>query len=183
LHQAAVQGQLRQKRNRGVGIDDSDDDSDVDDNERARRAMKRARRSERTDIKGLGRYFHLLEVLNIIHQHMFLESNKETRAFADSYNQSLRDDDEDFTFLDKECDVGDVLAVQTDDGDDNDDGENEETPVESVDVSEVHKAIQERAREGVRALTCLVPLALTFCPLAARRSRGRSERYLLVGRR
>lgn len=53
LHQAAVQGQLRRKRNRGVGIDDGDD-SDEDDNERARRAMKRARKSDRTDIKGLG---------------------------------------------------------------------------------------------------------------------------------
>lgn len=54
-----MQGQLRQKRNRGIGIDDSDDDSDADDNESARRAMKRARKSDRTDIKGLGRYFHL----------------------------------------------------------------------------------------------------------------------------
>ena len=52
-----MQGQLRQKRNRGVGIDDSDDDSDMDDNEKARRAMKRARKSDRTDIKGLGWYF------------------------------------------------------------------------------------------------------------------------------
>jgi len=56
-----VQGQLRQKRNRGVGVDDSDDDSDADDNERARRAMKRARKSDRTDIKGLGWYSHLLQ--------------------------------------------------------------------------------------------------------------------------
>jgi len=59
LHQAAVQGELRKKRNRGVGVDDSDEDSDVENNERAMRAMKKARKSDRTDIKGLGSYVFL----------------------------------------------------------------------------------------------------------------------------
>lgn len=63
LHKAAVQGELRKKRNRGVGIDDSDEESDVEDNERARRAMKKARKSDRNDIKGLGSYnFMLLQL-------------------------------------------------------------------------------------------------------------------------
>jgi len=45
---------LRKRRKHGVGVEDSDEESDADDNERARRAMKRARKSYRTDIKGLG---------------------------------------------------------------------------------------------------------------------------------
>lgn len=54
LHEAAISGRLRLKRNRGVGIDDSDEESDDDDNERARRAMKKLRSSDRGDIKDLG---------------------------------------------------------------------------------------------------------------------------------
>ena len=66
----------------------------------------------------------------------------------------MRDDDEDFAFLDKQSGVGDIIAGHTDVGDENDNGENEDTPDESVDVSEVHKTIKEKAREGVRVLTC-----------------------------
>jgi len=62
LHQAAVQGQFRKRRKHGVGIDDSDEESDADDNERARRAMKRARTSDRTDIKGLGSRLSYYEI-------------------------------------------------------------------------------------------------------------------------
>ena len=51
---AAIQGELRLKRNRGVGVDDSDEESDNEENERARRAMKRFRTTDRGDIKDLG---------------------------------------------------------------------------------------------------------------------------------
>jgi mediator of replication checkpoint protein 1 len=54
LHIAAIQGELRRKRTRGVGVDDSDDDSEDDGNARARRAMKKLRTSDRGDIKHLG---------------------------------------------------------------------------------------------------------------------------------
>lgn len=161
LHQAAVQGQLRQKRTRGIGIDDSEDESDADDNERARRAMKRARKSDRTDIKGLGLYFHYLRVL--FTKAIFAEANKETRAFADTYNQCLRDDDDDFfSFLEKRHDIDDILASHTDGGDEVDSDENGEIPAESVDVLQIHKTIQERAKEGVRMLVCFATLILTF---------------------
>lgn len=50
---------MRKRRKHGVGVEDSDEESDADDNERARRAMKRARKSYRTDIKGLGSCFVL----------------------------------------------------------------------------------------------------------------------------
>ena len=56
LHLAAVQGELRLKRNRGVGVDDSDEESDNEDNERARRAMKKLRTTDRGDIKELGTF-------------------------------------------------------------------------------------------------------------------------------
>jgi mediator of replication checkpoint protein 1 len=53
---AAIQGELRLKRNRGVGVDDSDEESDNENNERARRAMKRLRTTDRSDIKALGAF-------------------------------------------------------------------------------------------------------------------------------
>lgn len=90
----------------------------------------------------------------------FPEANEETRAFADSYNQCLRDDDEDFAFLEKQFGVDDIMAGHTDGWDENDNGENQESPDESVDVSEVHKTIKEKAREGVRVLSCCDTLRL-----------------------
>jgi MRC1-like domain len=57
LHLAAIQGELRLKRNRGVGVDDSDEESDNEENERARRAMKRLRTTDRGDIKDLGAWY------------------------------------------------------------------------------------------------------------------------------
>ena len=57
---AAVQGELRLKRNRGVGVDDSDEESDNEDNEKARRAMKRLRTTDRGDIKELGAFRYSL---------------------------------------------------------------------------------------------------------------------------
>jgi hypothetical protein len=60
----------------------------------------------------------------------------------------LRDDDEDFAFLEKQCSVDDIIAGHADGGDEDDNGENEETPDESVDVSEVHKKIKEKAKKA-----------------------------------
>lgn len=82
LHQAAVRGELRRKkRHHGVGMDDSEDESD-DEDQRARRArhsMKRAR-VDRDDVKAL-------------------EANPETKAFAESYMQTVLDDGNDFDHL------------------------------------------------------------------------------------
>lgn len=89
----------------------------------------------------------------------------ETRAFADSYNQCLRDDDEDdFAFLEKQHDIGDVVGGYTDSQDDD---ENKENPVASVDSLEVRKALQERAREGVRMLRCCDTLKIDLLPSAS----------------
>lgn len=58
LHQAAVRGEMRQKkRNHGVGMEDSDDDSDEDDRARKiRRDMYKKRKIDRDNIKELGLY-------------------------------------------------------------------------------------------------------------------------------
>ncbi|CAA7260269.1 unnamed protein product [Cyclocybe aegerita] len=91
FHMGVIQGRLRSnKRNRGVGVDDSDEDSDAEDNDRARRAMKKMRTSDRGDIKDLA-------------------ANEATRAFADTYNQSLKDEDGEFGYLNQESKLADVL--------------------------------------------------------------------------
>ena len=72
LHLAAIQGELRLKRNRGVGVDDSDEESDNEDNERTRRAMKRLRTTDRGDIKELGAccLFLHISMLNMVMQRL-----------------------------------------------------------------------------------------------------------------
>lgn len=55
FHQGVIQGEQRMKRRRGVEVDDSEEDSEMEEeNERARRAMKKLRKSDRHDIKTLG---------------------------------------------------------------------------------------------------------------------------------
>ncbi|KIM45915.1 hypothetical protein M413DRAFT_297297 [Hebeloma cylindrosporum] len=78
MHMEVVQGEHR-KRQRGVGVDDSDEESEDGDNSKALRAMKKSK-IERGDIKDLG-------------------ANEETRAFADTYQQTLQDDDQEFSYL------------------------------------------------------------------------------------
>ena len=72
LHLAAIQGELRLKRNRGVGVDDSDEESDNEENERARRAMKRLRTTDRDDIKDLGAWYLSIpmSILNMVMQRL-----------------------------------------------------------------------------------------------------------------
>jgi hypothetical protein len=60
----------------------------------------------------------------------------------------LRDDDDDFSFLEKP--FGDIIESSTDGREDDDNGDIDGTPDETVDVSAVHKTIKEKAREGVR---------------------------------
>jgi hypothetical protein len=74
---AAVQGELRLKRNRGVGVDDSDEESDNEDNEKARRAMKRLRTTDRGDIKELGAFCYSLYISML---NMVMQRPMQTRA-------------------------------------------------------------------------------------------------------
>ncbi|KAF8803773.1 hypothetical protein BYT27DRAFT_7302755 [Phlegmacium glaucopus] len=129
LHLAAIQGELRLKRNRGVGVDDSDEESDNEENERARRAMKKLRTTDRGDIKDL-------------------EANADTRAFADTYNQSLKDDDQEFAYLEKES-QSETPAVDVGYKSNDDEGEEEDEPQEYISPDEMRRLVRERAKEEI----------------------------------
>ena len=84
------------------------------------------------------------------HPICYLEANEETRPFADTYNQSLRDDeDEDFAYLGKESQIEEVLGESGADEAEEDDNEGEEA-IETVDTQEIYEAVLQQAQEGVR---------------------------------
>ncbi|KDQ29024.1 hypothetical protein PLEOSDRAFT_1082910 [Pleurotus ostreatus PC15] len=74
LHQDAVDGKLRNKRRNRIDLDGSDDESDEDADAIRRRLHKRPK-TERNDIQALGR-------------------SEETKAFFDTYQDDLVDDDQ-----------------------------------------------------------------------------------------
>lgn len=86
----------------------------------------------------------------------YSEANEETRPFADTYNQSMRDDeDEDFAYLHKETQIEELLAGN---GTDEDGVDKEEEAVETVDIQEIYEAVREQAREGVRVYSFYVQI-------------------------
>ncbi|KAF8165077.1 hypothetical protein B0H34DRAFT_687709 [Crassisporium funariophilum] len=137
LHNAAIHGELRTKRKLGVGFDDSDDESENEENGRARRAMKRFRNTDRGDIRDL-------------------EANTETRAFAETYNQNLKDDDQDFAYLDSESQLVAIAVDQAprhyDDQDDlyHEGGEEEvEEEQRFISPAEAKRLVREAAQQGL----------------------------------
>jgi mediator of replication checkpoint protein 1 len=146
---AAVHGELRLKRNRGVGVDDSDEESDNEDNERARRAMKRLRTTDRGDIKELGAFCCSICTSRCLTWYI-TEANADTRAFADTYNQSLKDDDQEFAYL-----VKSQLEAHADVGykSHEDNEEEEEETREIISPDEMRRLVRERAKDGVRVIS------------------------------
>ncbi|KAF8873864.1 hypothetical protein CPB84DRAFT_1967107 [Gymnopilus junonius] len=129
FHQGLIHGEQRNKRRRGVGIDGSDDESDDDENAKARRAMKKAR----ADIENL-------------------EADESTRAFAESYNQTLKDDDDEFSYLRQELQPGDMLIDKMpvdEDDEDRDDEDDREELEETVTFDEIRESLRRRREEGV----------------------------------
>ncbi|PPR03845.1 hypothetical protein CVT26_000843 [Gymnopilus dilepis] len=131
FHQGVIQGELRKKRRKGVGIDDSDEESDDDQNARARRAMKKARK----DIEKLG-------------------ADASTRAFAETYNLTIQDDDDDFAYLHQEVRPGDLLADRMPvDGEDEDydeeDGRESGEVQRTITYDEIRESIRQRREEGI----------------------------------
>ena len=81
-------------------------------------------------------------------EHGNAEANADTRAFADTYNQSLKDDDQDFAYLEKES----QLEAHSDVGyKDNED--NEEEPQEYISPEEMQRLVRERAKDRVRLIS------------------------------
>lgn len=80
------------------------------------------------------------------------EANAETRAFADTYNQSLKDDDQEFAYLEKES----QLDAHTNVGYKNyeeEEEEEEEEPQEYISPDEMRRLVREGAKEKVRLIS------------------------------
>ncbi|KAH9482945.1 hypothetical protein JR316_0005045 [Psilocybe cubensis] len=129
FHQGVIQGEQRLKRRRGVEVDDSDEESDDDNNERARRAMKKLRKSDRGDIKSL-------------------EENEATRAFAEAYNQTLKDDDTEFLYLERETAIDDIDGSRMQ-MDEEDEEEIEYEEPETISHDEIVRQIRLNKEEGI----------------------------------
>ncbi|PPR02493.1 hypothetical protein CVT24_002042 [Panaeolus cyanescens] len=156
-----IRGEKRKRARKGLGIDDSDESDDEDDaNRRARRKMMKGAIKERGDIRDL-------------------ETNDATRAFAETYNQSLRDSDDEFGYLKQESQLDDLLPngsaaqdndvpmedvsefssrsrlfkrAEANDDDDDDDfyvDENVAPTGNSVSYHQLRQEIQEKARIGL----------------------------------
>ncbi|KDR83459.1 hypothetical protein GALMADRAFT_219286 [Galerina marginata CBS 339.88] len=135
FHQDLIQGELRLKRRHGVGVDDSGDESDTEENEIARQARKKQRRSERGEIKDL-------------------EADEATRAFAEAYNQTLKDDDDEFAFLNKDSQLADILMTSTPvdddaDGQDEQDENDQETGPGTITHEEFIRLVREKKDTGM----------------------------------
>ncbi|THV05416.1 hypothetical protein K435DRAFT_773841, partial [Dendrothele bispora CBS 962.96] len=137
LHMRAIQGEIRKnKRNRGVGVDDSDDE-DEEDAENRRRRRKMNDRIDRTDIEAL-------------------KSRPETAAFAQTYLRASKDEDE-YGYLNQLSanPLGDILMgrpkeeeANAGEGDDEDGGEDEEDDEEDQFITP--QEIARQAREVAR---------------------------------
>lgn len=92
----------------------------------------------------------MLSVTLFVHidaEHRNAEANADTRAFADTYNQSLKDDDQEFAYLEKES----QLETQADVGYKS---QEEDEPQEYISPDEMRRLVRERAKDEVR----LIPL-------------------------
>ncbi|KAG6877843.1 hypothetical protein C0993_003216 [Termitomyces sp. T159_Od127] len=129
LHEAAVQGELRQKRkNRGLGVEDSDDESDEDErNRRIRRQMHKKQRIDRSNIKELGEH-------------------EETKSFFNVYQQNLMTDDADFAYLKDSQPLDIVMGNGTQDTDEGSVNGSEEREV--LTTTEFNKLARETAQKS-----------------------------------
>jgi hypothetical protein len=92
-------------------------------------------------------------------EHGNAEANADTRAFADTYNQRLKDDDQEFAYLEEESqlELEAHTAVGFKNHEDNED-EDEEDPQEYISPDEMRRLVRERAKGEVR----LISLHSTF---------------------
>jgi mediator of replication checkpoint protein 1 len=87
-------------------------------------------------------------------EHGNAEANADTRAFADTYNQSLKDDDQEFAYLEKESQLENHTNVGYKSHEDNEEEEEEEEePQEYISPDEMRRLVRERAKDGVRLIS------------------------------
>ena len=94
----------------------------------------------------------MLSVTLFVHidaKHGNAEANADTRAFADTYNQSLKDDDQEFAYLEKES----QLEVHTNVGYTSHEDNEEEELQEYISPDEMRRLVRERAKDGVRLIS------------------------------
>ena len=104
----------------------------------------------------------MLSVTLFVHidaEHGNAEANADTRAFADTYNQSLKDDDQEFAYLEKESQLEAHTDVRYKSLEDN--GEEEGEPQEYISPDEMRRLVRERAKDGVRLI--LLYFAFSHC--------------------
>ena len=82
-------------------------------------------------------------------EHGNSEANADTRAFADTYNQSLKDDDQEFAYLEKEFQLETPISVGYRSHEDN----KEEEPQEYISPDDMRRLVRERATDGVRLIS------------------------------
>jgi hypothetical protein len=125
-----------------------------------------------TWVRSLNRLLRLGHITHINHSLTYLcsisihvEANEATRSFAQTYNQSLKDDDDEFAYLNKETQLDDVLTTSRQAGGDNeedyeDDEEEEELP-QTISTHEVRRQLREAAEEGQDVSYFCVDLTLS----------------------
>ena len=80
-------------------------------------------------------------------EHGNAEANADTRAFADTYNQSLKDDDQEFAYLEKESQLEVYTGYKS-----HEDNEEEELQ-EYISPDEMRRLVRERSEDGVRLIS------------------------------
>ena len=91
--------------------------------------------------------------MHIIAEHGDAEANAETRAFADTYNQSLKDDDQEFAYLEKESQLEAHINVGYKNHEEEEEEEEEEEPQEYISPDEMRRLVREGVKEGVRLIS------------------------------
>jgi hypothetical protein len=79
-------------------------------------------------------------------EHGNAEANADTRAFADTYNQSLKDDDQEFAYLEKGSELATPVADVYKSHDDEEEDDSE--PQKCFSPGEVRRLLRERATEA-----------------------------------
>lgn len=129
LHRDAAEGKLRMKRrDRGVGFEDeSDDGEDEELSRNIRRGMYKKRKIDGDDLEALGQ-------------------NQETRAFYETYQQNLMEDENEFAHLHQDD------AAMMDAEDEDDQGMEAEVSVDEVRRQLRQVAAESREQEDLETL-------------------------------
>ena len=169
--QAIIDGRRRTRRkNRDLMGEGSDDESDDEENEERRRRMAR-RMKKRDDVEKLGLWFYWVHSFSTLVLITFrTENNPLTKAFADTYQSTVLDDDQEFAHLaaDDTQGVLDQLSSRRDEENEYDEDEEEEIPEyeeetqpRAMDPFEIRQKVRELRQK--RGSSPVRPSAASLC--------------------